>query len=174
MFSAGKITSGDLPLEVFVKWTQWDPPPVDLKTFHLGTEEHRQDFLYQYQWQGDDVLFTAIAHIWDSLEGEREAHCILVGLLSGTGGKGKTALRKTLQKFLAECLDTPTPAMPRMADFASMDEWNAAVRSGWNNDEAHVLKLCQQYSAILDGRSSEWTALDRECEPSNLLLGPWR
>ena len=168
----GEMSYEQLSQEQLLEWAAWEPPPIDLTKFHLGTEEHRQQFLYQYQWQGDEVLFPAVAHIWDSLNGQRDGHCILIGALSGTGGNGRTALRKTLQKFLAECLDTPS-VMPRLVDFASMDEWNAAVHRGWNADEDHVRALCERYSAILDGREPEAREIGGGPD-SNVLKGPWR
>lgn len=177
----GAIRFEELSPEQFGELADWEPPPILMNSFDLSVDEQRQRFLYQYQWKGDQVLFPAVAHIWNSLEGQRGGHCILVGLLSGTGGKGKNALRLTLQQFLADCLDGPD-MIPKAAEFGSLEEWNRAVQNQWSGEEERVLALCARYSAILDGRcpcdrspsDPVNSANGGHRRPAAVILGPWR
>ena len=166
----GTLCSSQLTDEQRIAWYNWEPKPVELTSFQLVFEEQRQEFLWEYYWQGEPMLFTAVAHIWDSLEGQREAHGTLVGLISGTGGKGKTGIVLTLQRFLRECLDGCSP-MPSRDLYASLDEWNDAVRLSMAEDEEQARNLCSRYSAILDGRVPEKEAADSF---GQLLQGHWK
>lgn len=122
-----------------------------ITSLHLGDEQQRQNFLWQYYAQGDEALFAAVNHIWNSLGGNRAAHCALVGSLSGTGGSGKAALALTLQQFLQECLAF-NAELPRLADFPDVDSWHLACLKCWEDDAAHARAQCRRYSAFLDGR----------------------
>lgn len=167
---SGEISSSELTGEQLIAWINWEPTPVELTSFDLSNEEQRKEFLWEYYWQGETTLFSVVAHVWDSLEGQREAHCTLVGLVSGTGGKGKTGLILTLQKFLRECLDGCSP-LPSRENYASLEEWNDAVRQSFIDDEQQARERCKQYSAILDGRVPEVTTKDSS---GQLLKGNWK
>ena len=166
----GALCPSQLTDEQRIAWYNWEPKPVELTSFQLVFEEQRQEFLWEYYWQGEPMLFTAVAHVWDSLEGQREAHGTLVGLISGTGGKGKIGIRRTLEKFLRECLDGCSP-LPACADYSSLDQWNDAVRQSCVDDERQARQRCAQYAAILDGRAP---SQDKPEEAGVLLIGPWK
>ena len=130
------------------------PVIFPITSFYLGNEQQRQEFLWQYYAQGDAVLFAAVNHIWNSLDGNRAAHCALVGSLSGTGGSGKAALALTLQLFLNECLDF-NDELPRLDDFPDVDSWHVACLKCWDDDAAHARAQCKRYAAYLDGRKPD-------------------
>lgn len=171
LLECGRIVLSDLSSDRAFDVFLWEPPPMPLASFHLGSEEHRREFLWQYYWQGETTLFAAVAHVWDSLGDQRAAHGTLVGLLSGTGGKGKTGIVLTLQKFLRECLDGPEP-LPAIAEFAALEQWHQACKQSFADDEAHARRLCAIYSDILDGRPP--AKLRRESRHGEVMAGPWR
>lgn len=122
-----------------------------ITSYNLGDDQQRQAFLWQYYALGDNALFAAVNHIWNSLGGNRAAHCALVGSLSGTGGGGKAALALTLQQFLHECLAF-NAELPRIKDYPDVDSWHLACLKSWEDDAAHARAQCRRYSAILDGQ----------------------
>lgn len=126
---------------------------VDITSFYLGDEDQRREFLWQYYAQGETVLFAAVNHIWNSLEGDREWHCALVGTLSGTGGSGKAALVATLQQFLGECLAF-NAELPRFDHYPDVETWHRACVRSWEDDATHARALCARYSTILNGKKS--------------------
>ena len=170
----GGLAVSDLTVEQLVAWIEWEPPPVPLTSFDLGDERLRCEFLWEYYWQGEPTLFAAVAHVWDSLEGDRAGHGTLVGLVSGTGGVGKKGIRLTLQQFLRECLAGAT-LLPRREDYSCLEEWHHAVQQSFANDEDHARALCVRYSAILDGRfPDEGRPASAGPAGSKVIVGPWR
>lgn len=141
-------------------------PP--LTSWDLSQDSHRREFLFHYYWIGEPALFAAVSHVWTSLN-QPQAHCTLIGLLSGTGGTGKLGLLLTLQDFLARALASITPIPPR-ADYDSLEAWHRASMATYDCDEARVTALCARYAAILDGRSPDVAAQGS----ATILQGPWR
>lgn len=164
---AGEIRALDLPKELLSAWAAWEPPPADLTAFMLASDEHRQEFLYQYCAQGEPAMFTAVAHIWGSLAEPRDARCTLMGIACGAGGKGKMALVAMLDQLLAESLDAIEPLPPREG-FDSIEARHQAVMAKFDADEARLRKLCARYSAILDG-----AATCPDPTGGKLIVGPW-
>src|SRR5690348_8225051 len=89
-----------MSLEELQDWLDDEPQPIPFKNFPLCTNEGRKAFLEEYVFWGNDRLFEAVAHIWDSLNEPKDARCIGIGLASGTGGTGKSALAKFLKRAL--------------------------------------------------------------------------
>jgi hypothetical protein len=147
---SGEIRLSDLPDELILAWGYWEPPPADLTAFVLCNAEHRQEFLYQYCAQGEPALFTAVAHIWDSLAEPRELRCTLIGAACAAGGTGKMALVLMLRKLLAECLYDEEP-MPRSDQFDDIDAWHQATMGYFEGDEQRMRIVCARYAGILDG-----------------------
>lgn len=164
---AGEICLSDLPKHLISEWATWEPEPVHLTTFFLSNEEHRRAFLGEYCWQGEPVLFVAVAHIWDSLAEPREARCTQMGLACGSGGKGKMALVLMLQKLLAECLEYPP--FPKPDDFDSLEQWHEASMQAFAAEEQRERDLYARYSAILDGGSNP-----AESATATVIRRPWR
>lgn len=165
---AGEIDPQMLPDDLRTAWYAWEPDPVPMTSFVLADEGHRREFLYQYCWQGQPVLFAAVAHIWDLLAEPREARCIRIGLACGTGGKGKKALALMLNKMLAECIEGP--GLPDPDEFDSLEAWHRASMQHFANEAQRERDLCAYYSAILNGGSGAM-----EPEPTaTVITGPWR
>ena len=154
--------------EEFASWAAWEPEPVPLANFDLSSLQGRKDFLYEYYMTGETALFAAVAHVWAFLQHPKEARCTLMGLMSGTGGEGKTGLLLTLQQFLAEGLASIEP-LPDSAGFNSPEAWNYAVGASFVHDEEKIQALCAQYSAILDGAPPPAKPCD-----AKIISGPWK
>lgn len=140
---------------------------VPLTSYTLSDEAHRREFLHQFYWVGETALFAAASHVWASLAEPRGARCTLIGLMSGSGGKGKTGLVLTLQKFLTETLAVDNP-LPDRADHPTLDAWHEAAMAAFEADRNDVAALCARYSAILGGSCPE-----PEQPPTSVVTGPW-
>ncbi|MCL6741457.1 hypothetical protein LZ518_09970 [Sphingomonas sp. RB56-2] len=147
---AGEITLGDLPKHLISAWAAWEPDPVPLTSFVLSDAAHREAFLYEYCAQGEPSLFTAVAHIWDSLAEPRELRCTLKGAACGSGGKGKVALVLMLRQFLDQFLEAGGP-MPRAKDGQSIGEHHQLAMAHFDNMAAEEAALVKYYAAVLDG-----------------------
>ena len=122
----------------------------DLTAYTLNDDESRREFLFTFYWLGGTALFAAVSHVWDRLAEPREWRCTQIGQLSGTGGQGKAALLLTLQKLLAEALETNSP-LPSRDEFETLSGWHDAVMQSFAADEAAARKVCDNYAQILDG-----------------------
>lgn len=147
---SGEIPLGDLSEELIFAWGMWEPDPVPLTTFVLSDPAHREAFLYEYCAQGEPSLFTAVAHIWDSLAEPRELRCTLKGAACGSGGKGKMALVRMLRQFLGEFLEAGGP-MPRAGEDDTIHTYHQAATSHFDTMAAEEAALVKYYSAVLDG-----------------------
>ena len=150
--TSGQIKAIDLPLGMLSAWAAWEPDAPDLSTYALHVSAQRNEFLYQYCVQGEPALFTAVAHIWDSLAEPRAARCAHIGAASGAGGHGKVALALMLQKLLGECNEIGA-VLPERAKFANLEDWNQAVSTHFASGEAQEWALCKRYADILGGLS---------------------
>lgn len=154
--------------EELAAWAEWEPEPVPLTSFPLGSEEGRKAFLREFYGVGWDWLFLAVSHVWDSLAEPQAVRCTLMGIAAGTGGTGKKALIKVLAKFLTEALE-PLASLPPRADYDSLEAWHLAAMATWQTDEARLCELLTIYADILDGKSHKETSP----LPGQILLGPW-
>lgn len=144
-------------------------PATPLKLFPLSRKDGRDAFLHELYMIGYSALFEGVAHVWDSLAEPRAARCTQMGLEAGTGGKGKSALRKMLNQFITDGLATWT-SLPERSDFADFESWNTAAQASFKEDEADLPLIIARYSDILNGGPDE-TAQD---EPKGQLIeGPW-
>ena len=135
-------------------WALAEEPLESVTSFPLATVEGRRAFLHQFYWIGEEALFQAVSHVWDSLGEPREGRTIQMGLEAGTGRKGKAAIAKVLMKFLGEALASINP-IPDREGYATLDEWHEASMATFHKDEADVAKLILLYSAILNGGPEE-------------------
>jgi hypothetical protein len=136
------------------EWVLWEPEPTPLSAFPLHSHEGRCGFLREFYMVGEGALFSAVAHIWSSLEEPRTVRCIKMGLAAGTGGSGKRALRKLLQKFFQEALSIDNPLPPRAA-YESLQSWHEASMASFQQDEADLAALVEIYAAQLNCGSLE-------------------
>ena len=150
---AGSIKLRDLPEELLFAWGMWEPDPVPLTSFVLSDPAHREAFLYEYCAQGEPSLFTAVAHIWDSLAEPRDARCIKMGLACGTGGKGKIALVLMLRQFLDRFIEAGGP-MPRAGEDDTIHTYHQAAMTHFANMAAEEAALVEYYAAVLNGAAT--------------------
>jgi hypothetical protein len=158
-----------MTMEEMDEWIDSEEAKTPFKSFDLSTDEGRQALLRKYYRIGNTSLFEAVSHVWASLNEPKAAHCTLMGLIAGTGGKGKRGLVLALQKFLAEALDSVIP-IPDRAAHSSLDEWHQASLLTYDQEEDALCELLCQYSKILDGGVPASASL-----PSDALIihGPW-
>ena len=153
-------------------WELPDPDAYALLAYPLQTVEWRRAFLHDYYWVGETALFIAVAHVWATLAPPRAGRCTMMGLMSGAGGTGKTALSLTLQKFLKEMLAVDHQ-FPAAGDYPSLAAWNEDAAGVFASDEADREKLINRYEAILDGRPPQLEDPGSTKEPGLVIVGPW-
>ena len=145
-----------------------------LNQHDLSTREGRMSFLwalhFDYQKQG---LLMAVNHVWDSLGAPKATRCEAMAARLGLRGRGKTALRHLLERFLEQTLDElPVEDLPSMADYPDFEGWNAVCRDIFQRADEAYGAIARRYEAILDGREPE---LPPPPPPSGrLITGPWR
>jgi hypothetical protein len=157
-------------IEEIIQWAQTDPEPTPLHLFPLQTDEGRRAFLEEFYGVGETAIFSACGHVWNTLAEPRKYRCTLMGLAAQTGGTGKAALLKVLQRFLAEALAIDNPIPPR-ADFASLDEWHNAAMATFAADRADLAPLLARYSGILNGGPD---VIEQAKPAGQLFEGPWQ
>ena len=158
-----KMTPEDL-----AAWAEWEPEPVPLTSFPLGSEEGRKAFLREFYGVGWDWLFLAVSHVWNSLAEPQSARCTAMGIAAGTGGIGKGALVKVLSKFLEEALTSGNP-LPDRSDHDTLHDWHEAAMATWHKDEADLRVIIRKYANILDGTPTGNVAPP----PCQIFTGPW-
>jgi prevent-host-death family protein len=147
---------------------------VRLNQHDLSTQEGRMSFLwalhFEYQDQG---LLMAVNHVWDSIGPPKAPRCEAMAARLGLRGRGKTALRHLLERFLEETLaELPLEEIPPMADYPDFESWNAICRGIFERADEAFGVIARRYEAILDGREPERPP---PSPPSGrLITGPWR
>jgi hypothetical protein len=154
--------------EELAVWFEWEPEPIPLTSFPLGSEEGRRAFLREFYGVGWDWLFQAVNHVWISLAEPRSARCTAMGIAAGTRGTGRRALVKVLSKFLEDALNVNTP-LPARCDYDSLAAWHEASMATWQRDEAEIQVLACKYAGLLNGGLLAVAAPPL----GQLILGPW-
>ena len=138
-----------------------------LASFPLHTHEWRLAFLRELYMQGYPALLEGVSHAWALMERPKAARCTYVGLLAGTGGKGKKALYNFFRQMIADALDT-MHRIPPIDDFPSLARWNDAVYAQWHDEEAEVDRIIERYALLLVGRTVPPSPGNAE-----IIQGPW-
>lgn len=157
-----------MTIDDMIAWEPPEPDPFALLSYPLQTEEWRKAFLHDYYWVGETALFIAVAHVWATLAPPRAERGTQMGILSGTGGTGKTGVVRTLKQFLKEMLDV-NHSFPDSGDYSSMTSWNVDAMATFAADDAGRAKILERYEAVLDGRD-----LSEPTETSTDVNGPWQ
>jgi hypothetical protein len=100
---------------------------IPVSVYLLHTAEGREAFLQQFAYIGADAIFAAVSHVWDWLSPPRRPRTIEMGLIAGTGGTGRTAIRKVLMKYLDEMMSVEFEPIPLRSDYATFHQWNDAA-----------------------------------------------
>lgn len=72
-------------------------PP--LSSWPLQTALGREQFLRQFAWVGEEALFEAVAHVWDSLAEPRKLRSTRMGIAARSGGAGRHASPSSFSSF---------------------------------------------------------------------------
>lgn len=126
---------------------EWDEVP--LKAYPLHDFTYRREFLSQVYWRGEDCLFEAVSHLWNSLKPPKDYRSALILHTVGLSGSGKAAVLAMLKMFIGEGLDTISP-IPPPADFADLPQWNAAICETTRRDEAALEEVFQKWTYLLN------------------------
>lgn len=140
---------------------------LKLADFPLHTHEWRVAFLRELYMQGYPSLLAGVSRAWALMERPKAARCTYVGILAGTGGKGKKALFNFMRAMIQEALAIGQP-IPRIDNHPSLEAWNRAVYEQWANEHHATELVIEKYAYLLVGR----TAPEREL-PGIVLVGPW-
>lgn len=156
-----------LPPDQWLEWVMWEPEVPTPSAYHLGTHEGRCAFLDSFVWYGEEMLFEAVNHAWNSLSEPRALKCIYVGMYAGTGGSGKWALAKMLKQALREWLDFDGRP-PWGEPVINIHEFHAAAMDFWAAQEAYHQTVIQKYADILNGEPGRHAPMR-----SRVITGPW-
>ena len=157
----------ELPPDKWWEWVNYDPPVPSPSEYHLGSNEGRCAFLDSFIWYGEDKLFEAVNHAWNSLAHPRPVKCIYIGMWAGTGGSGKWALAKVLKQALREWLDYDVK-MPLGERYSNIHDYHAAATDFWAAQAVYHQGVIQKYADILNGEPGRHAPM-----PSTVIQGPW-
>jgi hypothetical protein len=157
----------NLPPELFQEWLNYEPEVPGPSTYHLGSNEGRCAFFDSFIWYGEEKLFEAVNHAWNSLSEPRALKCIYIGMYAGTGGSGKWALAKMLKQALREWLDYDgTP--PWLQPLEDIHQFHQAATDFWAAQEVYHQTVIQKYADILNGEPGRHGPIR-----STVIAGPW-
>ena len=149
---AGPSQTTSLPTFATTQDLPDEKPP--LIGHDLATPEGRRDFLVTfYEFHQEEGLLMAVNYVWGSLKRPKAVYCEQMAHRLGLGGKGKTALRHVLKKFLQESLyDWKVPDWPLKEDFPDFDSYNAETLRYHERLDREFGVIIDRWEAILDGR----------------------
>ena len=161
--------ASELPPEQYLEWCNYEPEVATPSAWPLGSNEGRCGFVEAFCWFGEEVLFEAVNHAWNSLSEPRAMKCIYIGMYAGTGGSGKWALAQMLRQALREYLDyegSPPWGQPDL----DIHQFHAAAMEFWAVQRTYHQRVCQKYADILNGEPGRHQVqMDGE-----VIVGPWR
>jgi hypothetical protein len=135
---------------------EWDEIP--LKAYPLHDFTYRREFLSQVYWRGEDCLFEAVAHLWNSLKAPKDYRSAFILHKAGFSGSGKAALMAMLKAFVLEGVGSISP-IPPPADFEGLEQWNEAINETTKRDEAVLDEILERWTYLINGQQPPATAL---------------
>jgi PHD/YefM family antitoxin component YafN of YafNO toxin-antitoxin module len=150
------------------------PPPLPLDSYRLSTAEGRRSFLIALRDDhGAAGLLMAVTHLWESLGRPKAHHAGRIAASVGVGGRGRTALRRALERFIEESVaDRTRSARPERAAFADDMSWLAAIEERQLQQERRDAAILRRWEAILSGHPPDEDEEPRG--PAQIVKGPWR
>ena len=134
-------------------WTPHDLGEVPLlHTFPLQNDLGRRSFLATLYWayqQGG--ILAATNHVWASLADPKATRANRIGKAAGVSGRGKAAIRHTLERFLEEARKLRVPDPPERKDFESFDDWNNMCIKHFQSLQLSLNLLLVRFSTALNG-----------------------
>jgi hypothetical protein len=157
----------DLPPDAWLEWVMWEPEVATPSAWPLGSNEGRCGFLEAFIWYGEEKLFEAVNHAWNSLSEPKAIKCVYIGMYAGTGGSGKWALAKMLRQALREWLDYDGHP-PWEQPVTDIDQYHRAAMDFWAAEEVYHQRVIQNYADILNGEPGRHSPVR-----SQVIQGPW-
>ena len=134
-------------------WTPYNLDEVPLlNTFPLQNDLGRRSFLATLYWayQHGGIL-AATNHVWASLADPKVTRANRIGKAAGVSGRGKAAIRHTLERFLEETRKLPVPDLPDRRDFESFEDWNKMCIKHFQSLQLSLNLFLIRYSTALNG-----------------------
>ena len=152
------------------------PPPLPLDAYRLSTAEGRRSFLIALRDDhGAAGLLMAVTHLWESLGRPKAHHAGRIAASVGVGGRGRTALRRALERFIEESVaDRTRSARPERAAFADDMSWLAAIEERQLQQERRDAAILRRWEAILSGHPPDEDEDEEPRGPAQIVKGPWR
>jgi hypothetical protein len=128
---------------------EWDEVP--LKAYPLYDFASRRAFLSQVYWRGEDCLFEAVSHMWNSLKPSRDYRSAVILNAAGLTGSGKAAIMGMLKIFIAEGVATISP-IPPPAHFDHLEQWNDAIKETTRLDEKALDEVLERWTYLINAQ----------------------
>jgi hypothetical protein len=143
---------------------------IPLDSFYLGTPQGRVDFLWRLSELGEEGLWAATAHVWDSLASPKAYRTAAMAQAANVEGSGKVGLMSFLAKFLTDFeAETNPPPLPEPTDYISAELWQQAVQRHFQVGEEAMLLVIDRYSTIMNGDEARPMP-----SQGKVLKGRWR
>jgi prevent-host-death family protein len=171
-FKEATRPSQPTPLPAFATAQDLPDEKPPLIGHDLATPEGRRDFLVTfYEFHQEEGLLMAVNYVWGCLKRPKAVYCEQMAHKLGLGGKGKTALRYVLKKFLQESLyDWKVPDWPLKEDFPDFESYNAETLRYHERLDREFGLIIDRWEAILDGRDPN----QPKKKSAEIIKGPWR
>jgi hypothetical protein len=115
----------------------------------------------------------AATHLWESLGRPKAHHAARIAASVGVGGRGKTALRRAIERFIQEnVVDRPRLVPPDREAFADDAAWYAAIGKRQLQLDRRDAAIARRWEAILSGYPPDEDEEPRG--PAQIVKGPWR
>jgi hypothetical protein len=128
---------------------EWDSVP--LKAFPLHDFNYRRAFLFQVYWRGEDCLFEAVSHVWNSLKPPKNYSAACITNAAGFSGATKAALMQMLKAFIQDGVAT-IRLIPSPDDFTSLEEWNESIKQDSAREQADLDRILDQWTCLLNAQ----------------------
>jgi hypothetical protein len=147
--------------------------PLPLDEYRLSTAEGRRGFLIALRdHHGAAGLLMAVTHLWESLGRPKAHYAARIAASVGVGGRGKTALRRALERFIQESVvDRPRFVPPDREAFADDAAWFAETWQRQLQQTRRDAAIVRRWEAILSGYPPDEDEEPRG--PAQIVKGPW-
>jgi hypothetical protein len=145
--------------------------PTPLTAFPLSTVQGRRDFLYRFSEKDEEGIFEAVQAVWAQLNHPKSYQCAKMAKAAGLPGSGKKALRAVLMAFLHDFNSIDVTPLVDRADYATMDEWQAALSAHFAKGDAVMNATLDKWEPIMNGDNQlESHSFSQQ---ANMIIGPW-
>jgi hypothetical protein len=142
-----------------------------LTAYLLSAVQGRRDFLFRFSEKDEEAIFEAVQAVWAQLNDPKSFRCTKMAKAAGLQGGGKRALRAVLMAFLHDFNSIEVTPLVNRADYATMEEWQAAFLSDFAKGDAAMVAVLDKWEPILNGQSAD---VRPRSKSTALLNGPSR